>query len=146
MFAYCGFQSQSLLVESCGIVVEVVMAAKYTLFAIDDSTSVLQCLLWAPSSDRYPNGGGGKKWSRTGGTGGMSAESAVWAEVSKERYEATRRGLVLGAQVKVQGKVHAFRGQTQLKVMSVCPLRDANVETEHRLDTERLHRLVYLRA
>ncbi|QDZ20927.1 OB domain-containing protein [Chloropicon primus] len=117
-------------VECCGVVVEVYKATKYTMFAIDDATAVVQCILWRPA--------------RNGSTGGgVSAERTVWMEVQEEAYESEREGLALGCQVKVRGQVHEYKGQRQIKVASLCPLTEPNAETEHRLDTERLFRLVY---
>merc|ERR1739848_549767 len=146
VYAYCGYQSPSMVVECCGVVVEVHRGDKYTLFTIDDATSLLQCMLWRPntSNDNYKNNKYyyNKRRKTTMG-GGLSIESTVWSEVNEERYEQAKKMTVLGSQVKVRGRLHSYKGQIQVKVASLCQLCDPNAETEHRLDTERLHRQVY---
>lgn len=133
---FLGNEVDPFLVELCGIVVWVTEKEKYVTFGVDDSTSVAQCLVWRPASAAEAQVAKRAKWSRE--------ETQALEEVARDRHgRLLNSELVLGAQVKVRGRVDSYLGRAQVKVASVCKVDDPNAETEHRMDAERLYRDVY---
>ena len=113
-YAYRGYSKRELLVDCCGVVVEVLGKDNYTLFTIDDGTSVVQCVLWRPKEM-------GASFVRDPERRNpfVGVETAVLSEVLQEQYQSLSEKIVLSNLVRVQGKAHSFKGQIQIKCSSV---------------------------
>ena len=114
------------MLELVGLVVEVHKSDKYVLFTLDDSTECIQCLLWRPTQSSNPTTGQKTKVAR---------ESQAAYEVKQEMYQHLCSKVVLGQQLKIQGKPHRFQGVLQVKCFSLRKLSNTRTYTHKQTHT-----------
>ena len=114
-------------VEVTGIIVEVEHKPKMSFFAVDDGTGSIGCILWLPPP------------------GLDNAHQHVAAATARESVVRRTRSTCVrvGAVVRVQGVLGAYRSDAQIRVVSMQRLLSPDDEARWWTDVAHLGRHVY---
>ncbi|XP_013413947.1 CST complex subunit STN1 [Lingula anatina] len=116
-------------VDLMGVIVRVEQRSKQFLYAIDDSTGVINCCCWNPDP--------------------LTVKQCIIPGL-KEKVEETEKiqqckeeGFNLGDLLHVRGKIKIFREQREIMASYFAIEKDPNAELNRMLEVQALHQLFY---